>query len=500
MCAPKTSSKRNDQATPDAAKMSGKGKANGSSTSLPKSDFPVIEFSPLPLLVFIFVCATGSFYVGFLSRDLILSRYGSVFSPATGIFMLNLPRIPTEKRAPHNKYTSKQFDASNDVWINSILQDGQCQVSEDEACVLHTSVVLETDVHESTDPSTAQGNIYEPSGQHLLIDIENVDPGFLHSEERLATAMIELVNVSTLTLLSYHCTRIQPMGVSCIGILLESHISFRTWPLEGVVHFDLFSCGPVALLPLVPTVREYFGLPRPPPSDEDELFENVGQWTEKPRMVWGHKRRGFRTRAQYNIDDADIHWILGSMNLAKEHVTTVKTDFQLIDVYDIVEPRFDGKDRVVFLDGIIQSRSYGEYAYHEALVHPALFAHDNPRRVIIIGGGEGATLREVLKHNTVQEVIMVEIDQGMVDTSKQYLPGWSDCSNLIGSADSCFDDPRATLYFENAIAWFIERFGVNATATKDELFDVIIMDALYVCFSYCFVIRYIATHPFPFPT
>jgi spermidine synthase len=49
--------------------------------------------------------------------------------------------------------------------------------------------------------------------------------------------------------------------------------------------------------------------------------------------------------------------------------------------------------------------------YHEALVHPALFSHSNPKRVAIIGGGEGATLREVLKHNTVSEAIMIEIDE-----------------------------------------------------------------------------------------
>ena len=105
------------------------------------------------------------------------------------------------------------------------------------------------------------------------------------------------------------------------------------------------------------------------------------------------------------------------------------------------------KDRMVFLDDVLQSRSYGEAAYHEALVHPALFTHEEPRRIAIIGGGEGATLREVLKHNTVEQVVMLEIDPVMVEVSKQYLQAFHSCRNLVGSTDSCFDDPQVTVYF-----------------------------------------------------
>ncbi|OEU21352.1 S-adenosylmethionine decarboxylase, partial [Fragilariopsis cylindrus CCMP1102] len=80
-------------------------------------------------------------------------------------------------------------------------------------------------------------------GQHLLIDIENVDSAFLNSEERLANAMLDLINECGLTLLSYHCHKMVPMGVSCAGVLLESHVSFHTWPTEGVITIDLFTCG-----------------------------------------------------------------------------------------------------------------------------------------------------------------------------------------------------------------------------------------------------------------
>ena len=143
-------------------------------------------------------------------------------------------------------------------------------------------------------------------------------------------------------------------------------------------------------------------------------------------------------------------------------------------------------DRMLMLDGVLQSRSKGEEAYHEALVHPVMFSHDNPKRVAIIGGGEGATLREVLKHNTVETAIMLEIDEIMVQVSKQYLPTWSDCSDIVGSTTSCFEDPRADVYYEDAIGWFLHRYGNDGE--KAEPLDVIIMDALYVCLVLLFPI------------
>lgn len=140
--------------------------------------------------------------------------------------------------------------------------------------------------------------------------------------------------------------------------------------------------------------------------------------------------------------------------------------------YESMHPEFFQPDRIVFLDGVLQSRRSGDAAYHEALVHPGMFAHPNPKRVAIIGGGEGATLREVLKHSTVKKVVMIEIDEEMVRLSREFLPEWSDCSMIDGSAQSCFDDPRAETYFVDAFEWF--------TSQDDNMdpFDIIIMDAL----------------------
>lgn len=93
-----------------------------------------------------------------------------------------------------------------------------------------------------------------------------------------------------------------------------------------------------------------------------------------------------------------------------------KSPFQEIVLADI-----EGFGRSLLLDKFVQSTEKDEFLYHELLVHPAMTIHPNPRRVLILGGGEGAALREVLKHKTVEEAVMVDIDPVVVEFAKKYL-------------------------------------------------------------------------------
>lgn len=130
-----------------------------------------------------------------------------------------------------------------------------------------------------------------------------------------------------------------------------------------------------------------------------------------------------------------------------------RTAYQLLEIYD--GPSYG---RMVFLDGKIQSAALDEFLYHEALVHPAMLIPSAPRRVYIAGGGEGATLREVLRHPTVTEVVMVDIDAEVVQAARQYLQAWH-----VGS----FDDPRLRLIHADARA---------ILAQESAPFDCIIID------------------------
>jgi spermidine synthase len=112
----------------------------------------------------------------------------------------------------------------------------------------------------------------------------------------------------------------------------------------------------------------------------------------------------------------------------------------------------------LILDNKIQSSERDEFIYHEALVQPVMVTHPKPERVFIAGGGEGATLREVLRHKSVKKAIMVDIDDEVTDLCKKYLPG---------HAGKAFEDKRAEVYHVDA-----RKYLENS---KDK-FDVIIID------------------------
>jgi spermidine synthase len=117
--------------------------------------------------------------------------------------------------------------------------------------------------------------------------------------------------------------------------------------------------------------------------------------------------------------------------------------------------------RALILDDYIQSSYQDEHYYHESLVHPAMVTHPAPRDVLILGGGEGATLREVLKHKTVQRAVMVDIDSDVVELSRLYLPEMHQGS---------FDDPRARVVEEDGFIY------VDNALKAGEKYDVVIMD------------------------
>ncbi len=153
-------------------------------------------------------------------------------------------------------------------------------------------------------------------------------------------------------------------------------------------------------------------------------------------------------------------WFLDLLNPDEGHmhgITTIlyakQTKYQQME---IMETKSYG--RCLVLDGKMQSSEADEFIYHEALVHPALLTHPNPQKIFVVGGGEGATLREILRHKSVRSALMVDIDQEVVESCKKYLPEWHQGS---------FDDPRVALKFLDARKYLEE---------TQETYDIIIID------------------------
>jgi len=119
-------------------------------------------------------------------------------------------------------------------------------------------------------------------------------------------------------------------------------------------------------------------------------------------------------------------------------------------------PRFG---KTLFLDYNIQTSLMDEHVFHECCTQPAMTLHPNPKKVVVCGGGRGATLREALAHNTVEKAVMVDIDEELVDMVKVHMPEWH---------QGAFEDPRTTLLHEDARGYLVSQKGQN--------YDVIISD------------------------
>jgi spermidine synthase len=137
----------------------------------------------------------------------------------------------------------------------------------------------------------------------------------------------------------------------------------------------------------------------------------------------------------------------------EEILYTGQTKFQSAELI-----RSGAFGKCLILDGKIQSSEVDEFIYHQALVHPAMITHPYPETVFIAGGGEGATLREVLSHKIVKRAVMVDIDEEVIAICKKYLP-----DHNLGS----FEDKRTELYHTDARDYL---------AKCDEVFDIIIID------------------------
>ncbi|MBI5594775.1 MAG: polyamine aminopropyltransferase [Elusimicrobia bacterium] len=130
-----------------------------------------------------------------------------------------------------------------------------------------------------------------------------------------------------------------------------------------------------------------------------------------------------------------------------------KSAFQSVEVVETVS-----HGRMLLIDGLLMTSERDEFVYHEMIAHVPLTLHPAPRRVLVIGGGDGGTVREALKHPTVETVVLVEIDGMVVDAARRFLPGTA----------SALEDKRVEVRIED---------GVKYMAAPGEPFDAVLVDS-----------------------
>jgi len=276
-------------------------------------------------------------------------------------------------------------------------------------------------------------------GRHVIADLWGVRSNLLNDEFKLRKICVEAAKRSGSTIKGVMFYKFKPHGVTGVLLLAESHLSIHTWPEHGYASVDIYTCGSN--------------------TEPWRAFEYIVE-ALKPSYVEVFEAERGRT------DRGDVPpvegWFVEKYSTYNLHTTGVlkvlyrgESRFQRIEVLDLYM-----YGRSLIIDGKTQSSERFEWMYHEPLVHPAMVTHPEPSRVLVVGGGEGATAREVLKHGCVDEVHMVDIDAEVVKVCRELLPSMN---------EGVFEDPRFSLIISDG-----RRFLENLR--DDVKYDVIIVD------------------------
>ncbi len=293
-------------------------------------------------------------------------------------------------------------------------------------------------------------------GNHILVEFMNCDPHIMNDVAAIERDMVDAAKKAEATVINSTFHHFSPYGVSGVVVIQESHLAIHTWPEYGYAAVDVFTCGEMNAWIAFDYLKESFqaksysaiemkrgsvNLLTRNDFDISTMRQKANEWVNP----------GFYTRNVW-FTDKDENQAL-SLRFTGDVFYDHQSPFQRVR---ILESYKYGK--MLALDDMVMTTENDEFHYHEMISHPAMFMHPNPKNVLVIGGGDGGTIREVLRHKGVEKVTMVEIDGAVIEACKEHLP----------QIASSFNDPKLTLLVDDGIA-----FIKNAAPGT---YDVILVD------------------------
>jgi len=290
----------------------------------------------------------------------------------------------------------------------------------------------------------------EALGRHILVEYYQCNKEKLKNTTLLEQELLQAAKITGATVLNSIVHKFTPHGVSVAVIIAESHLTIHTWADYQYASVDLYTCGnlcdPWKAFEYMSTVLETKnfsamemkrGIKHFLPIPEQEFDGNY----EDPEMTrWYH--------------DLDPYGYGVSIQTVGSCLFRQRSDFQRVEVFNTKK-----YGNMLVLDSKIQTTEGDEYIYHELIAHVPLLTLKNAKRVLIIGGGDGGTAREVLRHEELEEVVMVEIDQVVIDASKKFLP----------TISSALDHPKLKLLVDDGINYVKQ--------SADKSFDLVLVDS-----------------------
>ena len=293
-------------------------------------------------------------------------------------------------------------------------------------------------------------------GNHILVEFMNCDPHIMNDVAGIERDMVAAAQKAGATVINSTFHHFSPWGVSGVVVIQESHLAIHTWPEYGYAAVDLFTCGEMDAWISFDHLKDCFksqsySAIEMKRGSVNLLTRNDFDMTTMRQKAGEWRNPDFFTRNVW-FTDKDENQAL-SLRFTGEVFHDVQSPFQRVR---IIESYKYGK--MLALDDMVMTTIEDEFHYHEMISHPAIFTHGNAKNILVIGGGDGGTVREILRHEDVQNVTMVEIDGEVIEACKKHLP-------QIASA---FGNPKLNLIVDDGIA-----FIKNAQANT---YDIIIVD------------------------
>ena len=233
------------------------------------------------------------------------------------------------------------------------------------------------------------------NGLHLIGDLSGCrcDPQRLLDGKAFEQTCVEMVRASGLTIMDVSFHQFEGSGFTGTVVLAESHLAIHTWPESAGLTLDVYVCNYSA-----------------DNSDKARaLFDSIAAYFDPAESAVTAIDRG------EHLIMEPLNETTGFYIKAARKLGSWQTKFQKLEIFET--PHYG---RIFRLDGYNMTSEREEFVYHENLIHPALTAHAAPKKVLIIGGGDGGSSEEALKHPSVEQVTMCEIDEDVIKIAKEH--------------------------------------------------------------------------------
>lgn len=271
------------------------------------------------------------------------------------------------------------------------------------------------------------------NGLHLIGDLSGCrcDPQLLLDSDGFKKKCIDMVCAAGLTIMDITFKQFDNDGFTGTVVLAESHLAIHTWPENNGLTLDVYVCNYSA----DNSVKA------------QQLFNTIVAYFEPEEIAKHEIERGGHLLTE-PLSDTTGFYIQADRQIGKW-----QTPYQTLEIYNT--PHYG---KIFRLDGFNMTSEREEFIYHENLIHPALITQHEPKKVLIIGGGDGGSSEEALKHPSVEQVTMVEIDEAVITVAKEHFQAVH---------NNVFDHPKLRVIIDD---------GIKFLRKTTEQFDLVALD------------------------